>query len=92
MGAGAGGGGAYLLASQAVTMKSLDHVNPVTAFPTANSPPPPPPFFFREIGWPPRILETGLYLLSVRPEHRKSQMNTLPSRDEVVRISVVRTK
>jgi hypothetical protein len=75
------------LVSHAVMIESADHVNPVTAEPLAIS----PARLARLIGCPPRILAVGLYLggpaEEFTPVHRKSQIYTDPSREEVVSIS-----
>lgn len=77
----------YELVSHAVIIESVDHANPVTAEPLAIS----PARLVRPIGCPPRILAVGLYLGGptgeFTPVHRKSQIYTDPSRDEVVKIS-----
>ena len=80
----------YEVASHAVTMASFAHVRPVIAAPCAKA----VVFRFRVYGCPPRIEAVGLYrggpAWDCTPVHRKSQIYTDPSRDEVVTISSVR--
>lgn len=69
-------------------MAFLCHVSPVIAHPWVTS-----DLRAREIGWPPRILPTGLYRVPVAfwsPVQRRSQMYIDPSRLEVVRMSAIR--